>query len=103
MAERFYCLINAMADVLKEFPNTKLLLVGQKGTCKQDLIQHCKNLNLHEVNIFSNNLPKETLLSYIVNPQIYVQPSLYEPLGQTILEAMSSGKPTIATLELGYT
>jgi glycosyltransferase involved in cell wall biosynthesis len=92
----FLYLIDAMPTVLREFPKAKLMLVGE-GLFKQKLIDYVKRLNLEKSVIFSGYLQKEELFKLYLKSQVYVQPSLYEPLGNTILEAMAYQKPVIAT------
>jgi len=92
----FTYLIEAMPNVLKENPNTKLILVGD-GVYKVFLEEYTKKLKVEKSVLFYGNLPREKLFLLYQKARLYVQPSLYEPLGNTILEAMASEKPVIAT------
>jgi len=92
----FLYLINAMPDVLKEYPKAKLVLVGEGGY-KQKLVYQVKKLHLEDNVTFKGYMPKEELFNLYAKAHIYVQPSLYEPLCGTILEAMACQKPIIAT------
>lgn len=92
----FVYLINAMPSVLEDFPDAKLMIIGQ-GTYKQKLIEQIKILNLQNSVILHECMPQEELFKIYLKAHVYVQPSLYEPLGNTVLEAMASGKAIIAT------
>ncbi|NHN28993.1 glycosyltransferase family 4 protein [Paenibacillus agricola] len=50
---------------------------------------------------FTGTLTGEPLLECYRNAQIYVLPSISEPFGITVLEAMASGVPTIITTTTG--
>jgi len=86
--------LKAAKEVLKIYPNTKFLLVGD-GPLKQRLEEKIKELNL-ENNItftgFRADIPE--ILSLL---DIFVLPSLKEGLPMALLEAMASKKPVIAT------
>jgi glycosyltransferase involved in cell wall biosynthesis len=92
----FLYLINAMPSVLKEYPKAKLVLVGE-GIYKPKLIEQTKKLNIEHAITFCGYLPKEDLFKLYGKAHLYIQPSLYEPLCGTVLEAMACQKPVIAT------
>lgn len=92
----FTYLIGAMPHILKEHPETKLILVGD-GAYKRFLQDYVRKLRIQNSVLFYGNMPREKLFHLYARAQLYVQPSLYEPLGNTILEAMASEKPVIAT------
>jgi glycosyltransferase involved in cell wall biosynthesis len=92
----FLYLINAMPDVLKEYPKAKLLLIGD-GLYKQRLIERVNELNLKGSITFSGCIKQQELFKLYSKAHIYVQPSLYEPLGNTVLEAMASERPVVAS------
>lgn len=92
----FSYLINAMPSILEEFPTAKLMLVGE-GTYKEKLIKQVKKLNLQRSVVFKGLVSKNELFHLYAKANVYVQPSLYEPLGNTILEAMSAQKAVVAS------
>lgn len=89
-------LIEAMPNVLSEYPNAKLLLVGE-GDQRMPLVQHARKLGIENSVLFLGKVSAERLHSLYHEADVYVQPSLYEPLGITILEAMSMRKPVVAS------
>ena len=89
-------LIDAMCHVLLEYPDAKLFIVGY-GEQKMPLKRYVKKLGIDSSVRFLENVSKEKLYSLYHEAEVYVQPSLYEPFGITILEAMSMRKPVVAT------
>jgi len=89
-------LIDAMPSVLAEYPDAKLFLVGD-GEQRTPLQRHVKKLGIENSVSFLGNVSAEKLHSLYHEADVYVQPSLYEPLGIAILEAMSMRKPVVAT------
>jgi glycosyltransferase involved in cell wall biosynthesis len=92
----FKFLIDAMPHVLSEYSDAKLFLVGD-GDQRRPLEQHVKKLGIDDSVYFLGRISKERLCSLYKIADVYVQPSLYEPCAITILEAMSMGKPIVAT------
>jgi glycosyltransferase involved in cell wall biosynthesis len=90
-------LIDAMPNVLSEYSNAKLLLVGDVVTNEVPLQQYVRKLGIENSVLFLGNVSAERLYSLYHEAEVYVQPSLYEPFGITILEAMSMRKPVVAT------
>lgn len=87
-------LIKAFSEVVKQNKNIKLLILG-KGELEENLKQLIEILKL-ENNVF--------LLGFVDNPydylkksDIFVFPSLYEGLGNSIIESLVCGVPVIST------
>jgi 1,4-alpha-glucan branching enzyme len=89
-------LIDAMPNVLSEYTSAKLLVVGV-GDQKAHLQRHARKLGIENSVLFLGKVSAERLYSLYHEAEVYVQPSLYEPFGITILEAMSMRKPVVAT------
>lgn len=87
-------LINAFAKYVKEYPNAVLNLIGdgEKRTQIESLV---KSLQI-EKNVVFRGL-QDNVYEYLKNADIFVLPSLYEGVPMTLLEAMGSGLPIIAT------
>jgi glycosyltransferase involved in cell wall biosynthesis len=89
-------LIDAMPQILAEYPKSKLFLVGD-GMQRGSLERGVKELRIENSVLFLGKVSNETLFSLYQKADVYVQPSLYEPFGISILEAMSWGKPIVGT------
>ena len=93
-------LLFAMKDILKKEPTCHLLLVGE-GPSKEFLMELSKRLGI-ENNVFfaQNTTETERFLSII---DVFVFYSLEEGLGLSLLEALASGKPCVASNVGGVT
>jgi glycogen synthase len=88
-------LIQAMPLVLKDFPKTKLVILGV-GDMEADIRQMIKDSGLQKKIILRNEFvnEEERILHYAAS-DVVVLPSLYEPFGIVCTEAMSMGKPVV--------
>ncbi len=87
-------LIEAFEKVVQKYPSTKLNLFGE-GELLEDIKLLVSNKNLNEnVNFcgLSNNIPQE-----LSNNDIFCLPSDYEGVPMTLIEAMATGMPIVAT------
>lgn len=89
-------LIAAMPDLRKEFPDAKLLVVGD-GPLLSDLEAQAASLGLSDDVIFAGKLERDVLLRYIRAADVFVLNSRYEGLSHQLLEVMAVGVPVVAT------
>jgi glycosyltransferase involved in cell wall biosynthesis len=89
-------LIEAMPIILREYKNVILRIVGD-GPFKSELMKLVKRLSLSDKVRFEGLVPRSELAKYYAQCDVYVQPSLSETFPATIREAMSVGRPVIAT------
>jgi glycosyltransferase involved in cell wall biosynthesis len=87
-------LIKAMADVIKEFPDSRLFIFGQ-GKIKYELVKLAEKLKISEKVFF---LPAVSNTAEVLKEiDIFVMPSVQEGLGLSILEAQATGLPVVAS------
>jgi len=88
-------LVEAMPNVIKDFPNTKLVLLGI-GDMEIDIRNRIKELGLEKKIILRAEFvnEKERILHYAAS-DVVILPSLYEPFGIVSTEAMSMAKPVV--------
>lgn len=86
-------LIRAMPLVLTEFPNCRLLLAGD-GPLRARLERLAVDLELQSTVIFAGFL--ENMESVYSALDLFVFPSLAEPLGSSLLAAMAHALPAVA-------
>lgn len=98
--KRIDLLIYAMHRLLRNYPNAKLLLVGD-GIMLNHLVQLTKSLNLSEKIIFTGWLNDNAIIDYYRKASCFCLPSLIEGLPKVLLEAMSMKIPVIAADNLG--
>ncbi len=87
-------LIDAMKNVLDNFPSAQLLIVGE-GKMKDELVKRIEKIGITK-NVFFIPEVSETKDALSVM-DIFVMPSLKEGLGLSLMEAMASGLPVIGS------
>jgi glycosyltransferase involved in cell wall biosynthesis len=87
-------LLQAMAVVTRVDPNTRLEIAGD-GPCRESLSALMRDLNLGEHVQFLGETPDVPRL--LARAGMFVLPSQSEGLSLTLLEAMASGLPVVAT------
>jgi glycosyltransferase involved in cell wall biosynthesis len=89
-------LIKAFAKIIDIFPNTVLMLVGD-GETKEKLEKAVRDFGLSENVIFTGTIIGDKYNDFLKAIDIYVQPSIFEGLPRTLLDAMYMGKSIVAT------
>lgn len=87
-------LVRCFKEINNSFPNTKLLLIGD-GELVPQVHEYVDQLGLHEKVEF---LGLQTdVFRYLVKADIFVLPSLWEGMPISLIEAMATGIPIVAT------
>ena len=87
-------LIQAMQEVIKNFPKAKLLIIGQ-GKNKDALIKEIQDLGLEGSIVF---IPEaKNTKDVLAAMDIFVMPSLQEGLGLALMEAMAQGVAVVGS------
>ena len=91
-------LIKALNKIRNENNNAKLVIVGQ-GELVSELNELVKQLKLEQNVIFATSVSDKELPYYYTTCDVFVLPSISGPesFGIVLLEAMASGKPTVAS------
>jgi colanic acid/amylovoran biosynthesis glycosyltransferase len=98
--------LRAFAIVAKNYPNAKLVLVGD-GPQREELEGLAHELGVAERVVFPGFKPGAELRQYVYASHIYLHPSRTsddgnrEGVPNAMLEAMASGVPVVATLHGG--
>jgi teichuronic acid biosynthesis glycosyltransferase TuaC len=87
-------LLKALPDVLKVFPNTCCILIGD-GRERSALERLTKSLRLSKQVKFLGSLPHRKTLEYMSMCDVFVLSSWDEAFGVVYIEAMAFGKPVI--------
>jgi glycosyltransferase involved in cell wall biosynthesis len=93
--------ISCLPDVIKRYPNTKLVIVGY-GEEENTLRELAKSLAVEKNVIFAGQVKHKDTSKYLKRADVFL--SLYDlsNVGNPLLEAMCCGKPII-TLDVGDT
>lgn len=87
-------LINIMPEVIKRFPNVKVIFFG-KGAIENKLKIMIKNLGLTEYFVFAGF--REDIQKWIGLLDIVVHPADMEGLGISLIQASAAGVPIVAS------
>lgn len=96
----FRYLIRAMPMIRSQFPDARLIVVGQGASerYEQFLARH----GIDDV-VFAGFVPAEDLPRYYASCDVFVAPSTgRESFGLILLEALASSKPVVASAIAGY-
>ena len=84
-----------MPSVLKEYPNTKLVILG-KGEEQRDIVDSAERLNIkNNVACRFDFVPEPERILHYAASDVCIFPSVYEPFGIVSLEAMAMEKPVV--------
>lgn len=91
-------LLRALAPrVWEKHPDLQVCILGSEGDLSRsdllDLVPYSRRTRV----IFPGFISRERIAEYFRQASLYVAPTLYETFGYTILEAMSSGLPVLAS------
>lgn len=89
-------LIRAVAELIKEGNDVRLLIIG-KGPMYNWLYKYASRLKIADRFEIISGIPEEEIPYYYNASDLFVLPSLYEPAGMALIEAMACGVPSIAT------
>lgn len=88
-------LLVAMPSVLREYPNTKLVILG-KGEEQRDIQETAERLGIRDKTVYRFDfVPEYERILHYAAADLCVFPSVYEPFGIVSLEAMAMEKPLV--------
>lgn len=89
-------LLCAFALVRKAHPGVRLVVVGD-GPEATALRRKASELGISEAVEWAGNVPYQQLASYYSKAAVFVLPSVYEPFGRVLIEALGFGVPVVST------
>lgn len=95
-------LIKSMPQILKEFPNTRLILIGRAYFDYQfrylnDLKSFVNKMDLKEKVLFLDDVSRGELIQLYKLSSVFALPTEAEMFGIVFLEAMAAGLPIVTT------
>ncbi|NEW66780.1 glycosyltransferase family 4 protein [Carnobacteriaceae bacterium zg-84] len=88
-------IIDAFPHVLVQYPNARLVFVGD-GPARKSLEEQVSELSLQDTVIFVGEIQNDDVYKYYQMSDIYVNASESETQGLTYLESLVNGLPVIA-------
>ncbi len=90
-------LIKAFKTIIERFSDVRLVIMG-RGKDQNELIALAETLGVaHKMTFLTDYVPNEKMPMIYNSSDVFVLPSLIEPVGIAAIEAMSCGLPVIAT------
>ena len=98
-------LLRAMPAVLRAVPRARLLLAGDDPSGLRPELEHlAASLGVaHAVTFWGPVAPGDEAFAMHRRARVFCQPSIGEPFGMAVLEAMATGRPVVATAAGGVT
>lgn len=90
-------LLTAWKQIVNEFPQMSLVVVGKKGWLYASIFAKIKELGLAEKVIFTDFVTEAEKALLLAGAKVFVLTSFYEGFGLTALEAMATGIPIVAS------
>jgi len=96
-------LILSMLRILEKFPKTHLAIIGKtNASLKRKFGKIIEENNLENNISMFEYIPSAEIPNYFADANVFIMPSIIENLAVTVLEAMSSQTPVIATRVGGH-
>jgi len=97
-----YFLLAAKKILEKNKPNKRIRFVmSGKGELRNQMIEFAHELKIKRFVDFPGFVPNSKLTELYAGAEVFVFPSISEPFGITVLEAMAAGTPTIVSKTSG--
>ncbi|MGZ4865043.1 MAG: glycosyltransferase family 4 protein [Halobacteriota archaeon] len=88
-------LIQAIADILEEYPSTKFVFIGQDDGYGVELVRLTVNEGVSDRCIFAGQISDEKLKEFYATADVFVLPSSCEAFGIAALESVAAGTPVV--------
>lgn len=95
----FHILLQAFERIVKVYPDTFLLVVGQfaQESHKRDMLRQINDLGIKRQVVFTGYIPHREVLAWMREMDIFAFPSLHEGSPNALLEAMACELPIAAS------
>lgn len=90
-------LISALPQVMKQVPDTHLVIIGEDFGFRKQCEEQAKALGLEKFITWTGKTTRDQLIGAYQNASTFVFPSRFEAFGIVLLEAGAAGCPIVAT------
>ena len=90
-----------LIEAMKYVADSRLVISGVKGDEKKHFENLCSKFDLRNRVVFTGFLEHEKLRYYYAASDVFVLPSLFDPFGLVVLEAMASGSVPVISRYTG--
>ncbi len=90
-------LLDAIAKLAAELPGLRLTIVTHQAAQREEQLAYARTLGIADRLTYEGPYATDELAAVLRRCDVFVQPSLAECFPVTVLEAMASGAPVIAT------
>jgi glycosyltransferase involved in cell wall biosynthesis len=88
-------LLRAFSEVVEEIPEAKLVIIG-KGSEEKELKKLQESLGLPQI-FFLGTVETKFMPNIYAGCDVLVLPSIHEPFGNVVIEAMAAGRPVLGS------
>jgi len=90
-------MVQVYAELRKKYADLQLVLAGGKGWLYEEIFEAPKKFGVEGGVVFPGRVSDEELACLLQGAEVYVQPSITEGFGLTVLEAMAAGCPVVSS------
>lgn len=90
-------LVRALPSILQSVPNARLIVVGKRNSNAERIETLASELGVRDQVTLVDHVPYAEVPLYYAMADVYCLPSAYEGFPFTVLEAMASGTPVVAS------
>ncbi len=88
-------IIQAIPDILEEYPATKFVFVGQDEGYGEELVQQAVNLGVYDNCLFTGQISDDRLREFYATADVFVLTPTAEIFGIAALESIAAGTPAV--------
>jgi glycosyltransferase involved in cell wall biosynthesis len=88
-------IIQAIPDILEEYPTTKFVFVGQDDGFGEELVRQAVNIGVYDNCIFTGQISDDKLKEFYATADVFVLASTVEIFGIAALESIAAGTPAV--------